>query len=170
MVFSFAFVLSLLTHHYNCRHLFANILKIRDELSSLSTVNNRPDLFWDLTSDCLNCKYNARLPGIFVSNVIERIVIRKGEIPKLENEAILECRLFSFSVAQQPIRPRPSHLRFVDHTVLDTDLLQDSSERMISPPQRPLPTKHVKNTRRTSISQRDSNPRPQKLRSCRPTS
>jgi hypothetical protein len=46
---SFAFVLSLLTQHCNCRHLFANILKITGELSSLSTVNKRPDLFWDLT-------------------------------------------------------------------------------------------------------------------------
>jgi len=140
VIFSFAFVLSLPTHHCNCRHLFANMLKIRGKLSSLSTVNKRPDLFWDLTSDCLNCKHNARLPGIFVLYAIEIIIIRKGEILKLEDEAILECRLFSFNVAQQPIRPRLPHLRFLDLTVSDTDLLQDSSERVISPPQRLLPT------------------------------
>jgi len=144
VIFSFVFVLSLLTHHCNCLHFFANILKIRSELSSLSTVNKRPDLYWDLNSDCLNCNYNARLPVIFVSYAIERIIIRKGEILKLEDEAILECRLFSFSVAQEPIRPRPPHLRFLDPTVSDTDLLQDSSERVISPPQKPLPTQHTK--------------------------
>jgi len=167
VIFSFAFVLSLQTHHCNCRHLFANILKIRGELSSLSTVNKRPDLFWDLTNDCLNCKYNTRLPDIFVSYAIERIIIRKGEILKLEDEAILEYRLFSFSVAQEPIRPRPPHLRFLDPTVSEqtsyrTHLNEWSAHRR---------GRYQHNRQKTwdehPCPQWDSNPWSQQSRSCR---
>ena len=51
-----------------------------------------------------------------------------------------------------------SLLRLLDHTPLDTHKRQKSSQRMISPSRRPLPTQHTTNTRdELPYLQQDSN-------------
>ena len=73
-----------------------------------------------------------------------------------------------FSVAQQP-KTGQDRL-FLDHTHLDTETLQEFSERVISSLQRLIPTQHTTNKGdEHPCLQRDSNPRFQQSSGCRPT-
>jgi hypothetical protein len=65
-----------------------------------------------------------------------------------------ETLITSFSFAAQQPNSDPGHLnfRFPDHTQVDIYTQWDSSERVISPPQRPLPTQHIAKTKGGSLT------------------
>jgi hypothetical protein len=75
-----------------------------------------------------------------------------------------------FYLAQQP-NTGLGRLFCESHTHTDTHTRQNSSEQVIGPSQRPLPTQHTANTGdRHPCLQRVSNPRYQQWSGCRPTS
>jgi hypothetical protein len=106
-------------------------------------------------------RLSRQITRYYVTFELDRFLSR---LVMIIHRHLTSCQFLRCPTAQLGTRP-PRSLVFLDHTQLDihththTHTRYDSSKRVISPSQTPLPKQHTTNTRdEHPCSQRDSNP------------